>query len=145
MLNMQSFQMANQCKTCGKNCNDEYCFHHKPRKPLSKGRGLSKVKDKVSKSELKSAQINDMRKFFMQYWKENKEHTCEVCRVWLGSDPLSYMFDHVLEKSKYPHLAFEPENIMYLCLTCHDNKTRWNLSPIMLERINYLKTKYNLQ
>lgn len=137
--------MANQCKTCGKNCNDLYCFHHKPRKPLSKGRGLTKVKDKVSKSELKNAQINDMRKFFMQYWKENKEHTCENCRTWLGKEPLSYMFDHVLEKSKYPELAFEPENIMYLCLTCHSRKSDGYLSDVTKNRINYLKTKYNLQ
>ena len=142
MLKMQYFQtVANQCKTCGKNCNDLYCFYHKPRKPLPKnGGGLTRVKDKVP-----DRQINDMKKFFLQFWKENKEHTCENCRTWLGPEPLTYMFDHVLEKSKYPDLAFEPENIMYLCLQCHDTKTRGHIFPVTEERINYLKTKYNLQ
>jgi hypothetical protein len=130
-----------KCKTCGKNADSEFCFKCKPRKPLSSGKGLSK---KSSKPQEKLDRSSEMKQFFMRYWRENKEHNCEICKVWLGSNPLTYMFDHVLEKSKYPELAFEEENIMYLCLLCHDKKTRGYYDDITKERINYLKTKYKL-
>jgi 5-methylcytosine-specific restriction endonuclease McrA len=104
----------------------------------------SVISNKKAQNVQNNKQSSEMKQFFMKYWKENKQHTCEACRVWLGSNPLTYMFDHVLEKSKYPELAFEEENIMYLCLQCHDKKTRGHYDDIMKERINYLKTKYKL-
>ena len=149
-----------KCKTCGKNANSEYCFKCKPRKPLSSGKKptlsgkkslsvgisqqMSRISDKNAQTVQNNKQPSEMNQFFMRYWKENKQHTCEVCRVWLGSTPLTYMFDHVLEKSKYPHLAFEEENIMYLCLHCHDKKTRGHYSDVTKERIEYLKNKFKI-
>ncbi len=129
-----------KCKTCGKNADSEYCFQHKPRKPLSSGKGFS---NKPSKSKLEKSSL--MKQFFMSYWKTNNPHICESCNKQLGKEPLSYMFDHVLEKSKYPELAFEEENIMYLCFECHDNKTRGFLPDVTIKRIEYLKTKFNIQ
>jgi 5-methylcytosine-specific restriction endonuclease McrA len=129
-----------KCKTCDKNCEKEYCFTHKPRKPLSSGKGLSK---KASKPQLDKSSL--MKQFFMRFWKENKQHVCEVCSKHLGDEPRTYMFDHALEKSKYPELAFEEENIMYLCLGCHDEKTRGHHSDVTTKRIKYLKTKFNIQ
>ena len=36
-----------KCKTCGKNADSEYCFAHKPTKPLpSSGRGLTRTSNK---------------------------------------------------------------------------------------------------
>jgi hypothetical protein len=138
-----------KCKTCGRNSESEYCFQHKPRKPLSLGKGLSNKMSVISNKKVNNVQNNiqlsEMKQFFMNYWRAHKPHVCENCSKYLGKEPLSYMFDHVLEKSKYQELAFEEENIMYLCLECHDLKTRGHLSPLMEERINYLKTKYNLQ
>ena len=131
-----------KCKTCGKNADSEFCFKCKPRKPLSSGKGLTSKMSSLSQKKLDKS--SEMKQFFMRYWKENKQHTCEVCRVWLGSDPRTYMFDHVLEKSKYPELAFEEENIMYLCLLCHDKKTRGHHDIITKERVEYLKNKFNL-
>jgi len=138
-----------KCKTCGKNANSEYCFKCKPRKPLSSGKGLtskmsviSSKKSNFDHNDGHNQQPSEMKQFFMRYWKENKQHNCEVCKVFLGHDPLTYMFDHVLEKSKYPHLAFEKENIMYLCLLCHDKKTRGHYADVVKERIEYLKNKY---
>lgn len=130
-----------KCKTCGKNSQSDYCFIHKPRKPLSSGKGLSKKSSKPSEKLDKSSL---MRQFFMRFWKENKQHVCEVCNKHLGDEPRTYMFDHVLEKSKYPELAFVEENIMYLCLGCHDEKTRGHHSDVTTKRIKYLKTKFNI-
>ena len=126
-----------KCKTCGKNSQSDYCFIHNPRKPLSSGKGLSK---KSSKTQLDKP--SEMKEFFMDFWKNNKQHTCEVCSKHLGNEPRTYMFDHVLEKSKYPELAFVEENIMYLCLECHDEKTRGHHSEVTIKRIEYLKAKY---
>lgn len=128
-----------KCKTCGKNSQSDYCFIHKPRKPLSSGKGLSK---KSSKLQEKLDKPSEMKEFFMDFWKNNKQHTCEVCSKHLGNEPRTYMFDHVLEKSKYPELAFVEENIMYLCLECHDEKTRGHHSDVTTKRIEYLKAKY---
>lgn len=137
-----------KCKTCGKNSDSEYCFQHKPRKPLSSGKGLTSKMSVISNKKVNNVQNNiqlsEMKQFFMNYWRANKPHNCENCNIHLGKEPLTYMFDHVLEKSKYPHFAFEEENIMYLCLQCHDNKSRGNLSSIMEERIEYLKNKFNI-
>ena len=142
--------MKQKCKTCGKNADSDFCWKHKPNKQLQQ-RGIKPALAKKvnagethQKSTVSNKQLSEMKQFFMRYWKENKQHTCEVCRVWLGSDPRTYMFDHVLEKSKYPELAFEEENIMYLCLLCHDKKTRGHHDIITKERVEYLKNKFNL-
>jgi len=148
--------VINKCKieTCNNPCwSKGLCKNHTPRKHLPKNGGgltnrmsvISSKKSNFVHNDGYNQQLSEMKKFFMQYWMENKEHTCENCRTWLGPEPLTYMFDHVLEKSKYPELAFEPENIMYLCLTCHSKKTDGHMHNITTERINYLKTKYNLQ
>lgn len=149
-----------KCKTCGKNSDSEYCFQHKPRTQLQRGdkpsltakkkvsdgktHQMSVISNKKVNNVHNNIQLSEMKQFFMNYWRANKPHNCENCNIHLGKEPLTYMFDHVLEKSKYPHLAFEEENIMYLCLQCHDNKSRGNLSSIMEERIEYLKNKFNI-
>lgn len=136
-------------KCCIENCNNNvwsngFCKNHIAKKPLKQCMLKPSLTAKKMVNDGHNQQPSEMKQFFMRYWKENKQHTCEACRVWLGSDPLTYMFDHVLEKSKYPHLAFEEENIMYLCLHCHDKKTRGHYDDIMKERIEYLKNKFNL-
>lgn len=130
-----------KCKTCGKNSEGEYCFQHKPRKPLQQRGNKPSL---TSKKGVSDGNIPQMKQFFMNYWRTHKPHVCENCNKHLGKEPLSYMFDHVLEKSKYPELAFEEENIMYLCLECHDKKTRGFYSDLIQERINYLKLKFNI-
>ena len=129
-----------KCKTCGKNCEKEYCFIHKTKKPLSSGKGLSK---KSSKPHKKLDKPSLMKQFFLNFWKKNPIHICEVCNAPLGKEIKTYMFDHIMEKSKYPELAFEEENIMYLCLECHDEKTRGHHSDVTTKRIEYLKAKYD--
>ena len=124
------------CKTCGKSAESEYCFQHKPRKPLAQTR--------MTSTATKSKNIDEMRNFFLDIWKTRQDHKCENCKKWLGNEPLTYMFDHVLEKSKYPDLKYEEENIMYLCLHCHDKKTRGHYSDVTKERIEYLKNKFKI-
>ena len=55
-----------------------------------------------------------MKDFFLSIWNEKFPHNCENCNVFLGNSPKTYIFDHVLPKSKYKELKFEKENIMYI-------------------------------
>ena len=131
-----------KCKTCGKNADSEYCFAHKSRKPLPSGRGLTSKMSGISNKKTNSVQNKEhfieMRNFFLSIWKK-RPHRCENCDAHLGSEPLSYMFDHVLEKSKYPDLRYEEENICMLCLDCHSDKTNCKLSDFMKEKIKKVK------
>ena len=127
-----------KCKTCGKNSESEYCFQHKPRKALAKTKGLSKVVKNVDDHR----NISDMKAFFLQVWNKKQKHECENCGKWLGNEPLSYMFDHLLEKNKYPELKYTEENIMLVCLECHDNKTRGFLTDLVKEKIKIVREKF---
>lgn len=107
--------MKTQCKTCGKNCEGEYCFKHKPRKRIA-AQSLTKPvkKEKVIRD------ISEMQQFFLQIWKK-RLHLSEVSGLPLVGEPLSVYFHHILPKEKYPQAAFDEENIILLTLDEHTN------------------------
>jgi 5-methylcytosine-specific restriction endonuclease McrA len=122
------------CKICGKKADSDYCFQHKARK---------RIPTNTSRDVLILEEMPSMRDFFISIWKK-REHRCENCNTYLGTEPLSYMFDHVLEKSKYPDLKYEEENICILCLNCHSNKTNCKLSDFMKEKIKKVKERFQV-
>lgn len=128
-----------ECKVCGKKCEKEYCFHHKPRKPLPKMSSLF-VK-KLDKSSYKNL---EMKEFFLSIWKE-RPHKSEISGEPLGNESLSIYFHHILPKKKYPELAYEPSNIILLSWEEHDNV---ELNPFKYEEVNkkreQLKIKFNI-
>ena len=108
------------CKSCGKKCDGEYCFQHKPRKPLAK----KNTKGWVSKNNAEKygealARVVDMQNFFLQIWKK-RQHLSEVSGLPLVGEPLSVYFHHILPKSKYPEAALDEENIILLTLLEHE-------------------------
>lgn len=107
--------MKSTCKTCGKNCEGEYCFRHKPRKKLS-----SKVSKKLDKSEQTTRNISEMQQFFLQIWRK-RLHYSQVSMDYLGKEPLTIFFHHILPKEKYPQAMFDEENIVLLTLDEHTN------------------------
>jgi len=110
--------MKAKCKTCGKNCEGEYCFRHKIRKPLvGKKLDITYIKPK---NEDNVQQIQQMRDFFLSIWKR-RLHTSEVSGTPLGKEPLHTYFHHILPKEKYPEAAFDEENIILLTLDEHTN------------------------
>jgi hypothetical protein len=67
--------------------------------------------------------INDfkpMQEFFLKIWKK-KLHYSEVSMDYLGKEPLTVFFHHILPKEKYPQAAFDEENIILLTLDEHTN------------------------
>ena len=119
---------SKQCKIEG--CNnpiwgDGLCASHKPRKQLmSNGKPMRKVKLSGASKELYDEMIADriqaMQQFFLQIWRK-KLHYSEVSMDYLGKEPLTVFFHHILAKEKYPQAAFDEENIILLTLDEHTN------------------------
>jgi hypothetical protein len=102
------------CKTCGKKCDKEYCFRHKPRKRIA-----SQNLTKNVKKEPAIRKISEMRDFFLQIWKK-RLHLSEVSGLPLVGEPLHIYFHHILPKEKYPQAALDEENIILLTWEEHD-------------------------
>ena len=127
------------CKTCGKRCDGEYCFQHKPRKPLAANKGFKNVK-----KEPTIRQTVELHEFFLHIWKK-RLHYSEVSMDYLGREPLSVFFHHILPKEKYPQAALDEENIILLTLNEHDQveKDIYRYEEVNKRR-EQLKQKYNV-
>jgi hypothetical protein len=83
-----------------------------------------------------------MRDFFLQVWRKRSHHS-EVSGKYLGSEPLTVFFHHILPKEKYPQAALDEENIILLTLEEHDQV---EMDVYRYEEVNdrrsYLKIKY---
>jgi hypothetical protein len=131
-----------KCKTCGKNAHSEYCFTHKPRKPLpSSGRGLTSKKP-ISKDVVIYTTALEMKDFFMSIWKK-RPHKSEISNLPLIGEPSSAYFHHILPKSKYPEAKFDEDNIILLTFDEHNNveNDMYKYEEIN-ERRKHLKLKY---
>ena len=133
-----------KCKVCGNNGESEYCFRHKPRKPLSKT--SSKLRNSLDKTSYqgKLDSSKQMREFFLSYWKK-MPHYSEISGKFLGNTCSSLYQHHILAKSKYPEACFDQENIVFLTA---DEHASVELDMYKYEEINkrreQLKIKYNL-
>lgn len=110
--------MKQKCKHCNCTSESEYCFRHKPRKAMSKTSSF--LRKKLDKSEEDVRNISDRNELFLQIWT-NRPHKSEVSGEYLGSEPLTIFFHHILSKEKYPEAAFDEENIILLTLDEHTN------------------------
>lgn len=63
---------------------------------------------------------NDMHEFFMDIWNE-RAHYSELSGEYLGKEPSSAFFHHILPKEKYPELGYMKSNIILLTLEEHGN------------------------
>lgn len=134
------------CKTCGKKCDGEYCFQHKPRKPLQSKKntkGWVSI-DNAEKYGEALARVVDMQNFFLQIWKK-RQHKSEVSGDYLGSEALSTYFHHILPKEKYPQAALDEENIILLTLNEHDQveSDMYRFEEVN-QRREQLKKKYEI-
>lgn len=79
-----------------------------------------------------------MKEFWMEIWSTS-DHICQSCGAKLGDYARTYFFDHLLEKSKYPKLAFDPNNIFLVCFGCHAKKTNGHPTKKHQEAIDNYK------
>ena len=141
-----------KCKTCGKNSDSDYCFQHKPRTQLqqrvgpafkSAGKPMQKRTSKQLTKEIdKKLKTHEMREFFLSYWKKSDKKSA-VSRTFLGKEPMSTYFHHILPKEKYPEACLDEENIILLTLEEHSNveNDMYRYEEVNKRR-NYLLTKY---
>ncbi len=146
-----------KCKTCGRNSDSDYCFQHKPRTQLQRGNkpsltakkkvsdGKSHQMSVISNKKVKYVQNNKhiiQREMFLEIWKKRKHHS-EVSGVYLGKEPMSTYFHHILPKEKYPDACLDEENIILLTLEEHSNveNDMYRYEEVNKRR-NYLLTKY---
>ena len=126
-----------KCKTCGASCEGEYCFRHKPRKPM-----LTTTKNYSNKLIIEEK--SSMREMFLKIWKR-RLHKSEISGERLGTEPLSIFFHHILPKEKYNQAALDEENIILMTLEEHSNVEN---DIYRYEEVNkrreYLKEKYDL-
>ena len=61
-----------------------------------------------------------MQQFFLQIWRK-RLHYSQVSMDYLGKEPLSVFFHHILPKEKYPQASLDEENIILLTLDEHTN------------------------
>jgi hypothetical protein len=131
--------MRSQCKTCGKNCEGDYCFIHKPRKRIA-----TQSLTKSVKKEETIRKVDEMREFFLLLWKK-LPHYSQVSGEYLGSEAMSTFFHHILPKEKYPFAALDEENIILLTL---DEHTNVESDMYRYEEVNnrreHLKQKYEI-
>jgi len=134
--------MKSQCKTCGKSCEGEYCFRHKPRKSLAKKSSL--LSKKLDKSDEEIRKTSELQQLFLHIWRK-RLHYSQVSMDYLGKEPLTVFFHHILPKEKYPEASMDEENIILLTLEEHDNVERDMYKyPEVNRRRELLKTKYKI-
>lgn len=129
-----------KCSVCGRNSESEFCFQHKPRKQLQQQRMMDRsLSSKKGNSERNVIQMGE---FFMSLWKK-RSHYSEVSGRFLGKEPLTVFFHHILPKEKYPEACFDDENIIFLTLEEHSNvESDMYRYEEVNKRRNYLLTKY---
>lgn len=110
------------------------CRQHTPFTPLPPGRWKKKY-------SVTNQGGDNMIDFFFQIWNE-RPHISEISGAFLGHEPLTVFFHHILEKEMYPDLAFEKENIILLTLEEHDNV---GMGRYKYPKINYLREKLKLK
>jgi hypothetical protein len=93
------------------------------RTPLKRKTPLKKVREgKVKKDKSFKVSNEEMRKFYNKIFSKRGPYS-ELSGKYLGAEPRSYMFDHLLEKSKYPQFADNEWNIVLCTLDEHHAKT----------------------
>lgn len=99
---------------------------------------------KRTRKPIDKESLNKMRDFLLSIWA-TRLHQSEVSGKYLGKEPLSVYFHHILPKSTYPNLMYEESNIILLTLDEHTNvesdKFRYE---VINEKRNNLILKFDL-
>ena len=94
---------------------------------------MKKITEKQKQKEKERKAFNAMLlSTFMDIWHE-RDHNSEISRRWLGKEPLTVFFHHILPKSKYPDAAFDKDNIILVTFEEHQKVEQ---DPNLYEEVN---------
>lgn len=141
-----------KCKN--KNCESTkiwskgFCRYHflqeNPPKPIKKSGKIAKISVKGEiKKQKKKEYTEEQFKMFLEIWTNNP-HYCQSCNKYLGEEPLSLYFDHLIEKSARRDLALVKENIYICCGDCHSSKTSGFPTEKHKKAIELAKERYGI-
>jgi hypothetical protein len=83
---------------------------------------MKRISDKRKKKlEEKKILTLEMFHLFMEIWYERGPYSEIGDRKYLGKQPLSTFFHHILPKETYPERRFDKDNIILLTSEEHDN------------------------
>lgn len=82
-----------------------------------------------------------MLNLFSEIWLE-RPHYSILSGKWLGNEPMTTFFDHLLEKSVYPQFKYEKENIILVTPDEHTVKTNGFPLPKHQELIEVARKKF---
>lgn len=110
--------------------------------PISKKKAsITRKPPSAEKLEAQKIQSEKDREFYNKIW-ESRPHFCVVCNTYLGSEMKTAYMDHLLEKSIYPKLRYQADNIAVVCLDCHGSKTNGFPKLKHQELINIAKKEF---
>ena len=132
--------MRNKCIKCGANVLEgNLCWKHKSKFPLKR----SKIQSKSPISKVNVEKNQQMKDFFLEIWRE-RPHYSEISGQFLGNEPKTLYFHHVLEKQKVKEAMYDKDNIILLTA---DEHSTVHLDMYKYEEINkrreLLLIKYN--
>lgn len=123
-----------------------FCQIHceKSGKGLKKGGNIKKYSKKgLERKKLKTENTQKLHSWFLELW-DRKPHYCQSCDKWLGNEPKSIFFDHLIEKSGRRDLEFEEDNMYFCCGNCHTLKTNGFPTEKHKKAIEEAKIKFNV-
>lgn len=112
------------------------CQMHKEKKSKMKSKGFSRRNGGYDKEK--------MYMLFDLHWDNHPDKKCESCGVQLWGENLTIYHDHLLEKSVYPELMYNIENLFLACFKCHSLKGNGSPTEKHLQAINEAKIKFKV-
>lgn len=91
-----------------------------------------------------------LKEFYMEIWTSRK-HYSEISGKWLGHEPRTQFFAHILEKRSYPEWMLNPDNIVLLTFDEHQKFDSWRVQrlrdlggkwPALLDLKEKMKEQY---
>jgi len=81
-----------------------------------------------------------LKELFREIWIE-RPHYCECCHKELGEIPLAHFFSHILSKGAFPKYKHNKDNIILICMNCHND---WEYGNRSLIKFSLKKRLYDL-
>jgi len=104
--------MKMKCSVCGLNSESSLCFRCKRRKPISVKKTLPRAVN-TNLLEIKTKETGRMKAFFLSQWIQ-RPHRSEISGIYLGNEPLTIFFHHLIPKNNFPKAMYDPDNIFIL-------------------------------
>lgn len=107
------------CLVCSKKCMGEYCFQHKPRKPMRAKKPMKKI------GRIGQKLLDQRKEYLKAFPAPHYCYYCEYVGIKEELDQRDVQVEHFLTKNNYPELRFDWSNLVKSCAT--HNKLKNNL------------------